>query len=324
MEGESQSTSSEATSTPDAVTSSPTSTPAEGNTSQDSNQSVETNGHDTGTPPDGFNRVDFSPEQQARIDRLYGNMKRYEGDAKELREINQQLINTVQQLHQGQSQIVSHLQSSDFQEAESKLRSDRDTAWQKGDMNAYNTASDKLNDIKIQKNINQEKIKAQPVRQPVQPQNGRIVNPSLEQRPLSEAEANIARSWMSETDTTGNLKRSWTNANDPKNYAAALEGQAVFNSPQWADKPIADKLREIDRRMGTQTTQATGGQNVLPAGNLTRGSKPNNIGNVKLDSDIEKLAIKTKFGGPKAKTDQDHVDAWKRAVLKSNAKGAKR
>lgn len=286
--------------------------------------------------PEGFDRVELPPEAQKRFDRVYGNMKRYETDAKELREINQQLINTVQQLYQGQQDIVSHLQVSDYQEAEQRLSSERDAAWQKGDIKAYNSASDQLSELKIKKNLAERertappKAASQPQQQPQGMAGERIVNRALEQNELTSVDANIAKAWMAETDTTGNLKRSWTQQNDPMNYAAALEGQAVFNSPMWANRPIADKLREIDRRMGIQQAQAMGGQNVMPGGNLTRG-KPTNT--IKLNPDIERVAIRTKFAATNPKltsqqraalTDRDHVEAWKQVVYKSQSKGAKR
>lgn len=313
------------------TTESAPSTPTVIETQRDNNASNETptqqenteqtNGHDG--KPSGFDKVEFTPEQQQRIDRLYGNMKRYEGDAKDLRQINQQLISTIEQLHTGQQEIVSHIQGSDFQEAESRFASDREAAWNKGDLKAFNDANDKLHEIKTKRLLAQQQPKKTTQQQPQQRDNSgeRIVNRAIDQGEINPVDANIARSWMSETDATGNLKRPWTQGNDPRNYAAALEGQAVFNSPTWADKPIADKLREVDRRMGLQTQQQTTGQNVLGAGNLTRGKQTNNI---KLSPEIEKLAVKTKFGGPKAKSDQDHIEAWKSAVLKSQSKGAKK
>lgn len=298
-------------------------TPAPQNETQEvSHESQETTENQE-SKPSGFDRVEFTPEQKQRVDRIYGNMKRYENDSKEQRALNERLVHTLTELQQSQHQIVNHLQVSDFQEAESKLSSDRDAAWGRGDINAYNAANDKLNEIKVQKLLTDREKRSQPRQQPqIQPAKGigadRLVNTGLERGEVTPVDANIARSWMAETDASGNLKRPWTSEADPRNYSAALEGQAVFNSPQWADKPIADKLREIDRRMGIQNAQS--GQNVLPAGNLTRPSQNNNI---KLSPEIEKIAIKTKFGGPKAKSDQDHINAWKTAVLKQS-KGAKK
>ena len=91
--------------------------------------------------------------------------------------------------------------------------------------------------------------------------------------------------------------------------AAAIEGQAVFNNPSFASKPFAEKLREIDRRMGVANKQATG-SNVLSGGNLTRGNRANTI---KLTPYQEKIAVKTKFAGP-GKSSQEHLEAYKAQI----------
>lgn len=271
--------------------------------------------------PEGFDKVEFTPEQLARVNRIYGNMKRYEGDAKQQRELNEALVREITSIRQEQSHIVSHLQENNYQEAESKLSQQRMEAWNKGDINGFTEATDKLTDIRVQKKLAAEKPKQQPqVQQPQQPRGmdgDRIVDNARDKGALSNEEANVTHAWISETDQSGNLKRPWAaDANDPRNYAAALEAQAVFNSPLFTNKPIAEKLREVDRRMGIQVQQVR--TNVLSPGNLTSGAKMNNI---KLDPAIEKIAIRTKFGGPKAKTDQDHVEAWKKAVAKQSKGG---
>jgi len=248
-------------------------------------------------------------------------MKRYESESKEFRALNEALVREFQNLRVNQEQIVSHLQNNDYQEAESRLAQQRTDAWNKGDFEGYNAANDKINEIKIQKRLAEATAKQQPrqVQQPKQGVDGnRVVDGSVDKGVLTPQEADITKIWITETDQNGNFKRPWaSDPSDPRNYAAALEAQAVFNSPLFASKPIAEKLREVDRRMGIQGQQ-TNKSNVLPAGNLTNGVKTNTI---KLDPAIEKIAIRTKFGGPKAKTDQDHIDAWKRAAIK--AKGSR-
>lgn len=277
--------------------------------------------------PSGFDRVEFTPEQKARVDRIYGNMKRYENDSKELREHNQRLINTVNDLIQGQQQIVSHIHGSDYQAAEGRLQEQRETAWEKGDLKKFNDANDRLMEIKTQRILADRDAKAKPQQQQQQPPRGmgaeRLVNTAVERGEISPVDTNIAKSWMSETDANGNMKRSWTSEGDPRNYEAALVGKAVFESPAWADKPMAEKLREIDRRMGVQVQQNSSGQNVLGAGNLTRPRQNNNI---KLDPKIEDVAVRTKFAGSDPKlTAQDHINAWAKAVHKSQSKqGASR
>lgn len=270
--------------------------------------------------PDGFDKVEFTQEQLARVNRIYGNMKRYENDSKELREINQKLIDTVNQLNAGQQQIVNHLQTSDFTDAESKLKSARQEAWSKGDVNAFNDANDQLSEIKVKKAL----METQRKQQPEQRQQPNTDGQALVQRARSYGELNgseetTVQAWMGETGQDGNLKRPWTSSGDPRNQAAAYEAQAVLNSPFYAGKPLIEKLKEIDRRMGVQTQQTTQ-TNVLQGGNLTRGKATSNI---KLDPKIEDLAVRMKFAGKDPKlTAQDHVSAWKRAVEKS--KGSKR
>lgn len=314
MEGEAQVSESAPSATPEAVTSSP-------ETIQESHSETTQESSSDGKPS-GFDRVEFTPEQQARIDRIYGNMKRYEGDATELKQQNQALMKSLEQLYQSQNQIVSHIQTNDYQEAEKNLQAQRENAWKNGDLDGYHKANDAMVDIRTRKALAEgQKNQPKPPAQQSQNVSGeRLVNTAIDKGEINSVDANIAKAWMSETDTVGNLKRGWTQASDPRNYAAALEAQAVFNSPLYADKSMADKLREIDKRMGLQVPQPSG-QNVLGAGNLTRGGKNNNI---KL-TDVERtIAVRTKFGGSKAKSDEDHAQAYLQAKIKSQPKGASR
>lgn len=302
---------------------------------QEVTQSNETTSHETSqsatavdSKPAGFDPVDVStatPEQiKARIDRLYANVKRGEGETRELREQNRQLMQSLEQLYQGQNQIVSHLQTTDYQEAEGRLQGDRDNAWKAGDLAGYHKANDALVEIRAQKAFDQKMAKQQPQKQTSvqQPISGeRLVNTAIQRGEIDPAETNIARSWMGETDSSGNIKRSWTQEGDPRNYEAALIGKAVFESPLYSNKSMVEKLKEIDRRMGMPVQQQSGGQNVLGTGNLTRGNQRSNI---KL-TDVERtIAIRTKFAGSKAKSDEDHAAAYLQAKIKSQPKGASR
>jgi len=267
--------------------------------------------------PTGFDPVEFTPEQKARVDRIYGNMKRYESKWKEQEQANEILIQKFNELSQNQQQIVTHLQTSDYHDAETRLRADRDAAWQKGDMQAYNKANDELGDIRIKKATAAiQQVQPKPQQQPRNLNGQDVVNGALDRGHVNNAEASVVNAWMGETDSNGEFKRPWVNADDPRNLEASRVAEAVLVSPMFANKPMAEKLKEIDRRMGVQNSP---GQNVLPAGNLTRTRQNNTI---KISPEIERIAIRTKFGGPNAKSDQDHIDAWKRAVSKSQ--GGKR
>lgn len=279
--------------------------------------------------PAGFDPVELNKEQQERFNRVYGNMKKYENKFKDQEQANQILIDRLNELQNGQQQIVSHLQVGDFQEAENTLKAQRDVAWREGKVELYNEANDKLAELKAQKIaqkfLSERDQKTQKIQQVVPLPQRQIsgddaINNAVQTGVVTSDEANIYRSWMNQRDPNGNSLRPWVNSGDIRNSKAALIGRAVFEDPDNAGKSFAEKLKEIDKMMGVQPMQ-TNGQNVLGNGNLTRGKQTNNI---KLSPEIERIAIRTKFGGPKAKSDQDHIDAWKRAAQKSQSKGASR
>lgn len=274
---------------------------------------------DSGSQPEGFEPVEFNQEQLARVNRIYGNMKRYESKFKEQSEANQILAERLAEIQNNQTQVVQHLQAADFQDAESRLSQERQDAWNAGDVNRYNAANDKLIEIKAQKIAQETLNKNQPRQQPQRPQQGvngdDIVQRAVASGDILSEDANVYKSWANETDAYGNLKRPWVNGSDMRNPAAASEGKAVFNNPAFANKPFAEKLREIDRRMGLATQQGNN-QSVLPGGNLTPARKANNV---KLSPDIERVAVMTKFAGP-GKTDAEHIEAWKQSVAKRGAR----
>lgn len=277
--------------------------------------------------PAGFDPVEFTPEQKARVDRIYGNMKRYEGETRTLREDNQRLIAAFETLQNQQGQIINHIQSSDFKDAETRLTSERQEAWNKGDINGFNKANDALLEIKAQKIVKDTLPKVLPIEQPKNNgyMNGQrmpvtdVVQVALERGEIEPQEAQIFKSWESQADDMGMKMRPWTDPSHPLNQAAAIEGRAVFENPSFKNKTFVEKLREIDRRMGIQTATPQN-NSVLGSGNLTRGSRQPKV---ELSPQIERMAIRTKFGGSKAKSDADHVEAYRQAVLRSKAKGAR-
>lgn len=271
--------------------------------------------------PEGFQQVDLPPELKPRFNRIYKEMKDYQRETHDLRQINQRLLSTVDQLQNDQGQIISHLQNKNFSDAESQLSAQRQAAWDKGDVTAYNAANDKLNEIKISKALaeqnkprtvtpTQQQVMAQPV------SGGDALNIALQRGEISQDEAVVYQSWASETDDFGNLKRPWVNQSDIRNQPAAVIGRAVFTSPVYANKTWAEKLREVDRLMGLQPTQAPQ-QGVLPAGQSRNLTGANKSSNVKLTPYQEQVAVRTKFGGSKAKSDEDHKEAYRQAVIKS-------
>lgn len=258
---------------------------------------------------EGDKFVEFTPEQQKRFNDVRKIAGKAEREAAQLREIAQQQYEVIEQLRQGQTQIVNHLQESDFSKAEGALKAQRQEAYNRGDLPAVDEINDKLHDMKLQRRIAELQVKQQPQVQQRGFNAGDAVNNAVQSGAITPSDAEVYRAWANEQDEYGNLKRPWVNEYDGRNKAAAIEGKAVFSNPALSNKPFAEKLKEIDRRMGVVNQQA-GGSNVLPAGNLTRTAKSNTV---KLTPYQEQVAVKTRFAGP-GKTSQDHIEAYRAQV----------
>ena len=96
--------------------------------------------------------------------------------------------------------------------------------------------------------------------------------------------------------------------------AGLMETKAVLSSPLYANKSIAEKMAEVDRRMGVQKPQAK--QGVL-GGGLTGQRKTSKL---TLSPEAQKIALKTKFAGA-GKTDAEHLEAYRKQI--ESSKGAK-
>lgn len=265
----------------------------------------------------GYDQVEFTPEQQKRFDRIYGQVKAQDRKIQEYRTIASDQARAIEELTKSQIQVANRVVEQDFSRAEEEVRNSAQDAYDRGDSRAFLAASEKIAEIKAQKIIAQQ-MRAQTQYQ--QPQN-----PQSQQRPnsayaaaeyannsggLSGDELSTVSSWQEERDHNGSPVRSWAKDTDPNFQNALIEARAVFNNPRFAGKSINEKLAEVDKRMGV--TRQSPNQNVMGA-NLTTQKKPNRMS---LSPEIEKLAIRTKFGGPKAKTDQDHIDAYRKQLEK--------
>jgi hypothetical protein len=273
----------------------------------------------TETKQEGWDQVDFTPEQQKRFDKVYRDLKTYQKETYELRDIAKQQSDLINQLSVGQTQIISHLQNDDFSKAESSLKIQRKEAYDRGDLSTVDDINDKLSDLKIQKKLSDLETKKQTIQQNMQPKQSSggddIVSRAASSGYITTDDAAVYRAWANETDEYGNLKRPWVNQNDHRNMAAAVEGRAVFTNPNYANKAFVDKLNEIDKRMGVVNKQSS--SNVLSGGNLTIGTKSSTV---KLTPYQERVAIKTQFAG-KGKSSQEHIEAWKKQLTEQ--KGVK-
>ena len=169
--------------------------------------------------PEGWQQVDFSPEQQARFNRVFRELKDYQRETFELRDIAKQQFDVIEQLKQGQNQIVSHIQNNDFDKAENILKNQRREAYERGDLAAVDEVNDRLSEIKIQRKLSdltekakqQNALKQQQTQQIQQrPVSGDdIVTHAVRTGAITLSDADVYKAWAGETDQYGNLLRPW-------------------------------------------------------------------------------------------------------------------
>ncbi len=264
--------------------------------------------------PEGWEQVDFTPDQQKRFDRVYKQLKDNERNIKEYRQLVREQSEAISHLQQTTGQVVNHIVEDKFAQKESQLIADQKSAFESGDLDKYNKVTRELGKLDIQREQAQNKP------QPVQPQGPiaaqDVVNEAVRDGEITPQDANVYRTWATERDEFGQPVRPWVNEADVRGSRAAYIGAAVFNDPNMSDKSFAEKLMEIDRLMGTQRKSS---QSVMSSsGNLTR---PNKISNIKLSPEIERMAIHTKFAGP-GKSEAEHIEAYRKQV--ATAKGVRK
>lgn len=339
MDGEAQVITSEPANAPAAIVNGAAETQTE--VSRESTQQEQQQEHTSfRQKPPGFDPIDFktaTPEEiEARIGRVYKVAKTNEKENRQLREDNQRLMAAFAEMQNDQKQIINKFHENDYRDSETRLMSDRQAAWDKGDIKAYTTADDGLKQIFAKKVAVENQPKPSPVEQP-KPNgymNGQrmpvqdAVQIALENGEIDPQDANIFKSWESQSDDVGMKLRPWTEPTHPMNAAAAIEGRAVFENPAFKNKTFAQKLQEIDRRMGTQT-QGSQNNAVLGSGNLTRGERKQIIA---LSPQIERMAIRTKFAAnnpkltPQQKAslkDSDHIEAYRQVMIRNQQKGGR-
>lgn len=277
----------------------------------------------------GFHdRVDLSglPEDirkpvEARFAHLSSLMRKQETKSSrelaEWRQLAQEQSAAIEELRSGVGVVVDHLQDKSLNESESQLREQMRVAHESGNTMAFIEANEKLAEIKAQKVLlaqQKKATKAQP-KQETKSQRvsaGELANESFADGELSAEETTIVNAWIGETDEYGTNLRPWLTGDaerDPSVRRALVEAYAVFDpSSPWANKSIMEKLTEIDRRMGVQRRASS--QAVL-GGQLTT---PRKSAKLTLSPAQEKLAVRTKFGGPKAKSDTDHIEAYRKQL----------
>lgn len=257
---------------------------------------------------------------QARIDNLYKKMKKYERENQDWKRIDADRQKVIVDLQNATHVVVDHLTEKSLSETESQLKSKMQSALEAGDNAAYLDAQDKLIEVKAQKIAKQNNKTAFTPKQEHLPNPRQAAQQGFEDGDLSYEDKQYAEAWISETGDNGEPLRPWATTQDPEDpdpdhVKAWLIAQKVFTQPAYANWSVDKKLAEIDKRMGVKKTAP---QQSVMGGSLTR--QANNV-RVTLTPKQREIAVATKFGGPKAKTDADHIAAFEKAVEK--AKGGR-
>lgn len=275
--------------------------------------------------PAGYNPVDpktASPDEiQERLDYLYRQVKTNSREQNEWKSLAKEQSKLIADLQSGVGMVVNHLKTEKFAETEANLTRQIKDAFEGGDVAAMMEAQSKLTDLKVKQAVAQ--TPKQEVRQNlgVPAQNAQqLAREAQEAGEMSPQDAQYMTAWAAETDERGNPLRPWSNNPDPENpdpdfiKAAIVADQILKKNPNM---PINQVLAEVDKKMGVSKSS---GQTVM-GGNLTR---PQKSSKVSLTPQQERIAVKTKFGGPKAKSEADHIEAYRKQIeTVRSAKGAK-
>jgi hypothetical protein len=304
-----------------------------------SNETVEPQAR---SKPAGYDPVDLSdlpPERQKEIsDRLDYMYKQIKGDKREraeaqralneYRQVAAQQAQLLSELQGGMGMVVDHLTVKQLNESESNLKAQMQVALDSGDTKTYVDAQARLLEITAQKLVkpqNPQRQQTETQRQAYAGQQiysaSQIGSDAMAGGELEIADLKYVEAWQNETDDSGNPLRPWASNVDTRNpspqaQAALREAAAVFTNPAYSRMTIQQKMAEVDKRMGVQ--RSSSGQTVM-GGSLTNRSKNTKI---TLSPKQAEIALKTKFGGPKAKSDADHLEAYRKQVEKLS-KGAR-
>ncbi len=289
---------------------------------QEADTQVETTEPVQDNKPAGYGPVDLSnlPEDvrkplEDRIDYLYSQVKTNERTLGQYKSIAQQQSDKLNELMGGFDKVVDHLYTQEQGQTESQIRQEIKTAYEAGDNDAYMKAQEKLTDFKVDQKLKAKsppKQEAKPEAQR-QPTVAELRAQGMTDGDWSQEDDTYLESWQSEM-SNGRELRPWAKEGHPMYPYAYNESMLVFSSPAFEKLTTEQKLQEVDRRMGV--SKSTGGQNVM-GGNLTTRGKSSKI---TLTPKQQEIAVRTKFGGSKAKSDAEHIAAYAKQIETLNRK----
>lgn len=277
--------------------------------------------------PPGYYPVqldDLPPEKakaiEDRFSYFYRQVKQQEKSLSDFRTIAQQQSERLNELTNGVVRVVDHLQTKATAETESDIRQKMQSAWETGDNKTYLEQQEKLIEIKARAFQPKPQNQTQQQAYAGVKSASQLANDAVKSGEISPHENTIVNAWQDETDERGQPLRPWAKTDDPNDpdpdyMKAFVTAKKVFE--QNPHKSIQENLQEVDRRMGVRKT--TSGQQVM-GGSLTTPSKNRTI---KLSPEIEKLAVRMKFAGPKA-SDAENIAAYKKQIDETRSSQGRR
>lgn len=294
--------------------------------------------------PPGYYPVDLDdvPEEKAkaikeRYDYFYRQHKEMERKDKarenalrEYREIAAEQAKQLDDLRNATGQIVDHLETKTIGETESTIKKEMREAFETGDTEKYIDAQTRLIQLETKKANLAKKNAKQPQKTETQRQAYGGYNSADQLAVAAQADGEITpqqlatvNTWQDETDQTGAPLRPWAKNNsddpempDPDFIKANLVALRVFkNHP---DRSIEENLMEVDKIMGTK--KPAGKQTVMGGGFTT----PQKTNKISLTPEMQKLAVRTKFGARDgAKTDAEYIEAYRKQLQTNRQKGVR-
>lgn len=204
---------------------------AEGQVEQEQNQEAEANGEGK---PEGWDQVELTPEQQARFNRIYGQMKTMEKTNKEVADEAAKLAGRLQELESKSEarETTSQLDTLRIQERE---------ALDTGDIERAQDLRDQMTDLKIE--VAQPKPKEE--EKPKADKAEAFVNEYLTPDRMAKLE-----SWVQETSDSGQVLRPWADQSHPDHKKAMRAAWAVISDPDMEGAEIDQILQEVDSVTG--------------------------------------------------------------------------
>jgi hypothetical protein len=274
-----------------------------------------------GKPP-GYDPVDpktATPEEiQDRFNYMFRQIKdqkRTDQTLRQYKEIAAEQARQLEELTNGFTGVVNHLQDKTFNETESQLTQAMQTAFEAGDTKAYLDAQNKLLDLKADKKVAALQKKNAPK------QERKTELQTQEEIELAPEDQLVVDTWQDERDETGNILRPWahnrgtTENPDPQYLAALQETFAVLRNPNFQNATMEQKMAEVDRRMGVKKSAS---RQTVMGGGLTGNRKTNKL---TLSPKQQEIALKT---GSRDKSDAEKIDWYRKQLEKVNQrKGAR-